>query len=459
MAASRFSTEDTGNNHDLVIPWSYWLLNSTKLTEVSNYKSAPFDTIDMPPQIGVRRWKASVPWYESTRDCWFAVCISSGGIALVLNGPFPYRGHWLVVLATILYIMEIVLLFSFLAILLAKWMLYPHVAVRRALSDPDELGTYAILPIALMTIGALTITQVSEGPWGGHAFTLAVIWRIGVVWVCVTCVVVLTVLFYTGNQADKDMTPVLFMAAVGMATAASEAGLITIYGFDMSSRLAVPQIIVGYFASGVAMFMATLLYTVYFHRLLAAGWPAPAKRAGLFILIGPCGQLATAFQLLGESANTYMRFPQYKPSAIQPPEYGTFWTQQTAQGVDGAGIFMALLLLGFDYLWFCIAIIGVVDVFVKRQATYTLTWWAIVFPTVTLTTAWLELASSMDSPTFRALVCALTIFLVIAFFVNLAFTLRGVANGSLIFGKSQLEIEEGMMKKAQDEMRSSKAEV
>ena len=75
------------------------------------------------------------------------------------------------------------------------------------------------------------------------------------------------------------------MAPVGMATAASEAGLITIYGFDMSSRLAVPQIIVGYFASGVAMFMAILLYTVYFHRLLAAGWPAPPKRAGLFILV------------------------------------------------------------------------------------------------------------------------------------------------------------------------------
>ena len=105
---------------------------------------------------------------------------------------------------------------------------------------------------------------------GGHAFTLVgyVIWWIGVVWVFVACVVVLTVLFYTGNQADRDMTPVLFMAPVGMATAASEAGLITIYGFDMSSRLAVPQIIVGYFASGVA-----------------AGWPAPAKRAGLFTLV------------------------------------------------------------------------------------------------------------------------------------------------------------------------------
>jgi hypothetical protein len=93
--------------------------------------------------------------------------------------------------------MEIVLFFSFLAILLAEWMLYPHVAVRRALNDPDELGTYAIPPIAFMTIGALTITQVSEGPWGGHAFTLVayVIWWIGVVWVFVTCVVVLEVLF------------------------------------------------------------------------------------------------------------------------------------------------------------------------------------------------------------------------------------------------------------------------
>ncbi|KAG9564209.1 C4-dicarboxylate transporter/malic acid transport protein, partial [Aureobasidium melanogenum] len=458
MTMSRFSADD-----DLVIPWSYvdYGLQDDEATE--QHKA----------HIGQQLHKRSIRHYrhatskwgaalENFSPLWFALCISSGGIAEVLNGPFPYPAHWLVVLATILYVTEIVLFFTFLALLIAKWVIYPHVAVRRIMRDPDELGTYAIPPIALMTIGALTITQVSDGPWGGHAFTLVgyVVWWIGVAWIFITAIVVLTILFYTGNQADRFMTPVLFMAPVGLATAATEAGLITIYGFEMSSRLAVPQLIVGYFAAGVAFFMAILLYTVFFHRLLAAGWGPAAKRAGLFILIGPCGQLATAFQLLGESASAYMRFAQYKPSAVKPPTSGTFWTEQTAQGVDGAGIFLALLLLGFDYLWFCVAIIGVVDVFVRRQQSYSLVWWSIVFPTVTLTTAWLELASSMDSPTFRALTCALTVFLVIAYFTNMAFTLRGLLNGSLIFGgKSQLEIEEGMMKKAQDELESQKSEV
>lgn len=35
----------------------------------------------------------------------------------------------------------------------------------------------------------------------------------------------------------------------------------------------------------------------------------------------------------------------------------------------------------------------------------------------------------------------------------------GIFNGSLIFGKSQLEVEEGLVKKAQDEMKIRTAEV
>lgn len=165
--------------------------------------------------------------------------------------------------------------------------MYPHVAVRRVMSNPEEMGTYAIPPIALMVMASLTITQVSDGPWGGHAFTLVgyVVWWIGLAWTFVTGVVVLAILFYTGYQSNRTVTPILFMAPVRLVTAATEAGNITIFGFGMSARLAVPQIVVGYFAAGSAFFMAILLYAVFFHHLLSVGWGPYAKRAGLFILV------------------------------------------------------------------------------------------------------------------------------------------------------------------------------
>ena len=40
----------------------------------------------------------------------------------------------------------------------------------------------------------------------------------------------------------------------------------------------------------------------------------------------------------------------------------------------------------------------------------------------------------------------------IVYFINLGFTIHGVSNGSLVFGKTQVEIEDGMLKKAQDAM-------
>lgn len=171
--------------------------------------------------------------------------------------------------------------------MLARWIVYPHVAVRRAMSNPDELLAYAILPIALMTIAGLTATQVSTASWGGHSFTLVayVLWWIGCAWVFITSLVVFPVLFHTGNQADRVMTPVLFMAPVGLATAAAEVGAITTRACCMSARLAVPMIVVGYFATGTALLMAIVLYTIYFHRLLASGWTVPAKRPGMFILV------------------------------------------------------------------------------------------------------------------------------------------------------------------------------
>lgn len=151
-----------------------------------------------------------------------------------------------------------------------------------------------------------------------------------------------------------------------------------------------------------------------------------------------------------------MHFARYKPQAIHPPSSGTFWQPETAQGIDGSGILLSLLFLGFDYLWLCISIVGIIDIVVKRQVTYSLTWWSVVFPTVTLTTSWLELSTAMDSPAFRALTCIMTVFIAIAYLTNLGFTIWGTLKGDLMFGQTQLEIEENMMKKAMEEASGRK---
>ncbi|CAK1362301.1 unnamed protein product [Cercospora beticola] len=443
-------------NHDFTIPYELFYTNLHDDEETEQHKRLRGQTLS---KRSIRHYNhATTKWgsfLENFSPMWFALVISSGGLGLLFAGTFPYRAHWQIIIATIQYVLELVLFFTFGAILLLKWIIYPHVAVRKAMNDPDELGAYAIPPIALMTIGALTASQVSLGPWGGHAFTIVayVLWWIGMIWTFLTAVVVLTTLFYTGNQSSRTMSPVLFMAPVGLATAATESGFITIYSKEMSARMAGPMLVVGYFAGGVALFMAIILYTIYFHRLLAAGFSPPAKRPGLVILIGPAGQLATAFQMMGQSAAGYNRFAEYKPTALQPPTYGTFWTAQTAQGLQGSGIFFALLILGFGYLMLFLAIVGVVDVFVKRQVKYSLTWWALVFPSVTITTAWMELASSMDSPAFRGLVCAMTVLLYVVYFINWGFTIWGIVDGSLIFGKTHLETEMELMAKAQGQRK------
>lgn len=447
------------DDHDFFnVPWEYIDSHPADFNDTEQHRELRGQRLR---KHSIRHYRhATTKWgaaLESFSPMWFAITISTGGLASILNGPFPYPAAWQDTLASILYVFEIVLFVLFSAIMIARWIMYPHVAIRRALSSPDELGAYAILPIAVLTIAALTASQVSETQWGGHAFTLVayVLWWIGLIWIFVTAIVVLTTFFYTGNQMDRVMTPVLFMAPVGLATAGVEAGFITIFGTEMSSRLAVPMVIVGYHAVGVAFFMAVILYTIYFHRLLAAGWSSPATRGGLFILIGPAGQLSTAFQLLGESASANMRFAQYKPQSVKPPTFGTFWRQQTASGIDGAGLLLTLMLQGFDYLCLCIAVVGVIDVFVKRQPTYTLTWWSVVFPSVTLCTSWLELGSAMDSPTFRTLSTAFFLIIFICYLLNWAFTIRGVANGSLVWADSELQRERAILKKVQQAEKKS----
>lgn len=157
--------------------------------------------------------------------------------------------------------------------------------------------------------------------------------------------------------------------------------------------------------------------------------------------------------MLGQAAASYSG--HYLPSAYHSPTIGKFWTAETGAGLQTAGTLLALLWLGFGYIWFIFVIIGIIDVFVKKQAIYSLSWWALIFPTVTIVTAWIELSRSMDSPAFRVLTAMLTTALAIVYIFNWVFTIRGTLNGSLVFAQTQLSMEDEEMRKAQGQRKQA----
>lgn len=217
---------------------------------------------------------------------WFSICISSGGLGLVLNAPFPYPARWLTICGDTLFGIELLLFVLFLGIMAARWIRYPRSALHRLLTDQQELSAYAIIPITLLTIAALVASQISTA-WGGYPFTIVayVLWWISMAMIMLYCVAVISILSYSPQRIGKVMMPALFMPIVGVATAAVEAASVSANAYQMPTNMAVPMIVMGYFLLGLSMWMAVILYTVFLYRLMTHGWPESPGIAGLAILV------------------------------------------------------------------------------------------------------------------------------------------------------------------------------
>jgi tellurite resistance protein TehA-like permease len=123
---------------------------------------------------------------------------------------------------------------------------------------------------------------------------------------------------------------------------------------------------------GYALFLAILYYAFLMHKLVAVGLPPPAKIPSLVITVGPVGQFATAIQVLSTAANTRGMFAAYNQ--------GTWLKAQAASSVSATATLLALLALGFGFLWICVSWYIVVEAMVKRELPFSLTWWSLIFP-------------------------------------------------------------------------------
>lgn len=191
-------------------------------------------------------------------------------------------------------------------------------------------------------------------------------------WTVTLCSFQVIVLAKRDITVDRQLSPTILLPLISVMTLGTTGGLIANYSVGLSASMAVPIIVTGYMCIGYAFFLALLYYAFIAHKLIAVGLPPPMKIPSLVITVGPVGQFATAIQTLSSAASTRGMFGSYNQ--------GTWLQSSAASSVSAAAILIALLALGFGFMWITMSWYIVVEALVKRQLPFSLAWWSLIFP-------------------------------------------------------------------------------
>nr|POE88058.1 putative malic acid transport protein [Quercus suber] len=244
-----------------------------------------------------------------------------------------------------------------------------------------------------------------------------------------TTVFVFSVVVATGVTNTKSLGPPLAVPFVGTATNAVVGALIVSYSNGVNARLAIPVIVVSYLLCGLGIWAGILVFSLVWSRFMNHGPTPPAQSPGLFLLVAPPGQVAAAVILLGYASS--LHFGSY--------DRGTFFTATSGTTLSTVGIFFGLLVLGLSVFFIFFALYTIIDLAFRRQHSYSLIWWSTIFPLATVDTAFIGLATSMNSPAFMVLAEGLFLILFIVYVLNAGFTLMQIAQGKLLSGRRQEE--------------------
>ena len=209
------------------------------------------------------------------------------GILSIIMHQLPYQFRGLPVLSTIMFVLNLVLYIVFCAMYLARWFLYPSQTYETLVNDTEEMALLATPAMSYLTlVGQVALTCSTA--WG-HAFTILayVLWWIGLAWILAVCTLLYIHMIKrpSGRLVDRWLPTAVFVPIVGIMTAATIGGLIVNYAHDISARMAVPVIIVSFMSLGYAVVLALVIYAIYMHRLLTAGWPPPEKIPGMILTV------------------------------------------------------------------------------------------------------------------------------------------------------------------------------
>ncbi|SCO80547.1 related to C4-dicarboxylate transport protein mae1 [Fusarium oxysporum] len=354
---------------------------------------------------------------------WFPCTMSTGGLANLLNEQ-PYTFTGLKTIGKIFFILNIILFLTFTALIIARFTMKPR-AFSTSLHHPSEsffFGAFWV-SIALILTGAQSYGGPETGPW----FTTAM--RV-VFWIYYACEMVVAVtqyhiIFETERLDISEALPGWILPAypflvTGML-AAKVAG-------SQPQWSAVQIIVAGLMGQGLGWMLALFIYAAYLSRLIQHKLPDASKRPGMFIAVGPTAFTCGGLIALGTQAKSALPDDFLGTPSIPA---GELWFGMSV----AAGLFIWLMAIWFSALS-AISVLRAI-----RRMEFSLSWWALVFPNVGLALATINVGNTISSRGIKIFGSALTVVLVILWFICAAFHIRAIIRRDLLAVGKDLDVE------------------
>ncbi|MVA75486.1 C4-dicarboxylate ABC transporter [Auraticoccus sp. F435] len=340
---------------------------------------------------------------------WFAAVMGTG---IVANAAvtLPVRVPGLLVLARLVWVLDVLLLAVVVTATALHWLRHPATA-RGHLADPVMSWFYGAPAMALMTVGAgaLLLGQPLVGARAALAVAAA-LWVAGTLLGLWTAVAV-PLRAFTGPPAGPAAAFGGWLMPVVPPMVSAATGALLVPHLPPGEPRG--TMLYGCYAMfGLTLVASLVTTTLVWHRLVHHGVGAAAAVPTLWIVLGPLGQSVTAAHALGGQA-----------AHLLPAPYGSAFA--------ALGLVYGVPVWGFALLWLALA--GAVTVRTARRGLpFTLAWWSFTFPVGTVVTATSGLAAATGLALFTGLAVLGYVGLVLAWVVVATRTVRGVCSGRLL---------------------------
>lgn len=353
------------------------------------------------------------------------------------NTPNTFTG--LQTIGKVVFIFDLVLFTIFNLCMLARFILVPR-KLLGSLHHPVEglfFGTYWV-SVALILNCTYIYGNTSTGAWLTKALEI-------VYWMYCAAAFLVGVIQYSlffrlerlnvGDAVPAWIFPIYPLLVVG-----------TLAGTILPSQPETPswKIFVGaVLFQGLAWVVSFLLYGLYMQRLMTSSLPSPTTRPGMYVSVGPAGKsILLAYSLtmeilttIGYTAAGLLSLANQAPSLISA-NYFTNISVPDGEIVRIIGIMSGLFIILFAYWFFIITTIAVIVG--SRSMSFSLNWWAFIFPNAGLTLATIQAGKVLHSEAINGVASALTILLVIMWLVTAVFCIRAVYLGQVLWpGKDE----------------------